>query len=72
MKRKNVLPATIIFLLLAGLIAYFGYTSLGENSQEEKPFYVGVTYGGNNTPRRKNPHRQSQRLHQPFVLNQAH
>ncbi len=44
-----MLPATIIFLLLAGLIAYFGYTGLGENSQEEKPFYVGVTYGGNNT-----------------------
>ncbi len=48
MKRKIVLSAVIIFLLLAGLIAYISFTGLGESSQQQKPFYVGVTYGGNN------------------------
>jgi hypothetical protein len=49
MKRKIVLSAMIIFLLLAGLIAYISYTSLGESVKEQKPFHVGVTYCGNNT-----------------------
>jgi hypothetical protein len=47
MKRKVVLSAVIIFLLLIGLIAFISYTSLSGNSKEQKPFYVGVTYCGN-------------------------
>ncbi len=49
MKRKIVPSAAIIFLLLAGLIAYISYTSLGESVKEKKPFHVGVTYCGNST-----------------------
>jgi hypothetical protein len=45
MNRKIVLSAAIIFILLIGLVAFISYTSL--NGAEEKPFYVGVTYGGN-------------------------
>lgn len=42
-----MLSAVIILILLIGLIAFIGYTSL--SGTREKPFYVGVTYGGNNT-----------------------
>ncbi|MGD6934257.1 MAG: hypothetical protein ACQCN5_08630 [Candidatus Bathyarchaeia archaeon] len=50
MKRKIALSTAIIFLLLAGLIAYITYTSLGENNKEQKPFHVGVAYCGNSVP----------------------
>ena len=49
MNRKIVLSAVIIFILLIGLIAFISYTSLGGNGKVQKPFYVGVTFGGNNT-----------------------
>jgi hypothetical protein len=49
MNRKIVLSAAIIFILLIGLVAFISYTSLGENGKVQKPFYVGVTFGGNNT-----------------------
>ena len=47
MNRKIMLSAVIIAILLTGLVAFISYTSL--SGAEEKPFYVGVTYGGNNT-----------------------
>ncbi len=49
MKRKIVLSAVIISILLIGLIAFIGYTNLSGNGKEKKPFLVGVTFGGNNT-----------------------
>ncbi len=49
MNRKIVLSAVIIVILIVGLFAFISYTSLGGSGKEQKPFYVGVTYGGNNT-----------------------
>ncbi len=49
MKRKIVLSAIIITILLVGLVAFINYTSLNGNDKEKKPFLVGVTFGGNNT-----------------------
>lgn len=49
MTRKIVLSAAIIFILLVGLIAFISYTSLSGTSKDQKPFYVGVTYGGSNS-----------------------
>jgi len=47
MKRAIILSAAIILIVLIGLVAVINYTSLSKNS-DSKPFYVGVTYGGNN------------------------
>ena len=52
MKRKVVLSAVAVFLLLVGLITFVNYAVLSEN-KEQKPFYVGVTYCGNNTQEAK-------------------
>lgn len=49
MNQKFVLSVVIITILLIGLIAFMGYTSLSGNGKEKKPFLVGVTFGGNNT-----------------------
>jgi hypothetical protein len=49
MNRKIVLSAAVIVIVLVGLIAVISYTGSGGNGKEQKPFHVGVTYGGNNT-----------------------
>lgn len=46
MKRAIILSAAIILIVLIGLVAVINYTSLSKNN-ESKPFYVGVTFGGN-------------------------
>ena len=51
MKRKVVLSAVAVFLLLVGLITVVNYAVLSE--KEQKPFYVGVTYCGNTTQEAK-------------------
>ena len=48
MKRVIILSATLILIVLIGLVAVINYTSLSKNN-EPKPFYVGVTYCGNST-----------------------
>ena len=53
MNRKIVLSAAIIFILLVGLIAFISYTSLSGTSKDQKPFYVGVTFGGNTSAEAK-------------------
>jgi hypothetical protein len=47
MNRKIVLSAAVIVIVLVGLIVVISYTGSGGNGKEQKPFYVGVTYGGN-------------------------
>ena len=46
MKRSVVLSIALILIVLVGLIAVIGFTSLSNNSKPQ--FYVGVTFGGNN------------------------
>ncbi len=48
MNRKILLSAAIIVIVLVGLVAVISYTGSGGNGKEQKPFYVGVTYGGDN------------------------
>ena len=45
MKRPVVLSIALILIVLVGLIAVMGYTSVSNNSKPQ--FYVGVTFGGN-------------------------
>lgn len=47
MKYKSAIVSAIICILFASLILYVSQTSFGQNT-EQKPFLVGVTYGGNN------------------------
>ena len=48
MNRKNILSLAIICILCVSLITFISHTSLIENNKEQEPFYIGVTYGGNN------------------------
>jgi hypothetical protein len=48
MKRAIIISAAIILIVLIGLVAVINYASLSKNS-DSKPFYVGVTFGGNTT-----------------------
>jgi hypothetical protein len=49
LKRKIVLSAVVIAILLVGLVvAFISYAGLSGNGKEKKPFLVGVTFGGNN------------------------
>jgi hypothetical protein len=45
LNRKEALSSAIICILLVGSIIFIGCSNLGEGEQET-PFYVGVTYGG--------------------------
>lgn len=47
MGKKSAISAAIACILLVSLIALIEHLSFGENTKEQ-PFYVGVTYGGNN------------------------
>ncbi len=42
MKRTLIIPVAIILIVIVGLATFVCYTSLNK-----KPFYVGVTFGGN-------------------------
>jgi hypothetical protein len=44
MKKMNLLVITLVLLILAGLTTSINYTVLSQ--EEQKPFYVGVTYCG--------------------------
>lgn len=46
MIQKSAVSSAIVCILFVSLIAFIGQASLGESGQQ-KPFYVGVTYGGN-------------------------
>ena len=46
MKRAIIISAAVILIVLIGLVAVINYASLSKNS-DSKPFYVGVTFGGN-------------------------
>ncbi len=48
MKRAIIILAAVILIVLIGLVAVINYASLSKNS-DPKPFYVGVTFCGNNT-----------------------
>ena len=48
MDRKIFLSLAIICIIFVSLITAIGFTSLTGNNREQEPFYVGVTYGGNN------------------------
>ncbi|MCW3983639.1 MAG: hypothetical protein NWE96_06540 [Candidatus Bathyarchaeota archaeon] len=48
MNRKNILSLAIICILCGSLITFINYTSFIGKNKEQEPFYVGVTYGGNN------------------------
>ena len=43
-----MISAAIILIVLIGLVAVINYASLSKNS-DSKPFYVGVTFGGDTT-----------------------
>ena len=43
MKRAIIFSAAVILIVLIGLVAVINYASLSKS----KPFYVGVTFGGN-------------------------
>ena len=47
MNRTIVLSIALIVTVLVGLIAVIGYTSLSK--KYDSPFYVGVTFGGDNS-----------------------
>lgn len=46
MKRAIILSAAVILIILIGLVVFVIYPSLSNNNAL-KPFYVGVTFGGN-------------------------
>ena len=50
MNRKIFLSLAIICMIFVSLITAIGFTSLTGNNKEHEPFYVGVSYGGNNIP----------------------
>jgi hypothetical protein len=52
MKRAIILSVAIILIVLIGLVAVINYASLSKNS-DSKPFYVGVTFGGDTTAEAK-------------------
>ena len=52
MKRITLLSTAAIFLILISLIPVVYYTFLDKN-EEQKSFYVGVTFGGNTTQEAK-------------------
>ena len=47
MKQAIIISVAITLIVLIGLAAVIKYPSLSKNS-DSKPFFVGVTYGGNN------------------------
>jgi hypothetical protein len=48
MDRKNIISLAIICILFVSLIAFISYTNFTENNKEQEPFYIGVSFGGNN------------------------
>jgi hypothetical protein len=52
MKRAIIILVTVILIVLIGLVAVINYNSLSKNS-DSKPFYVGVTFGGDTTAEAK-------------------
>jgi hypothetical protein len=48
MKRAIIISAAVILIVLIGLVAVINYPSFGKKS-DSKPFYVGVTFCGDNT-----------------------
>jgi hypothetical protein len=51
MKKGKLFVVVVVLLLLVGLIAITSYTVF--NQEEQKPFYVGVTYGGSSVQEAK-------------------
>ena len=47
MKQTIIISVAITLIVIIGLAAVINYPSLSKNSNS-KPFFVGVTYGGNN------------------------
>lgn len=45
MKRTIIISVAVILVIVIGLATFISYSSMPSN---KKPFYVGVTYGGNN------------------------
>ena len=52
MKRGVIFSAALILMVLVGIIAAISYTSLSKKSGSH-PFYIGVTYGGDNSAEAK-------------------
>jgi hypothetical protein len=47
MKRTLIFAVVIILIVVIGVSSVISYTSSNNTSPDNKPFYVGVTYGGN-------------------------